>query len=101
MKAEYVVGITLIGLLGVGLAFLFAPAGAIQDSLQKATAQKGTPYVEIAAPSGFVNTDGVTIGELVGKKVILVDFMTSSCINCQRTFPYLVAGYGQYNDRGR
>ena len=100
MKAEYVVGIVLIGLLGVGLAFLFAPTGAVQDPMQKAAAQKGTPYVEIAAPSGFVNTDGVTIGELVGKKVILVDFMTYSCINCQRTFPYLVAWYEKYKDQG-
>ena len=100
MKAVYVIGITLVGLLGIGLAFLFAPSGAGQDTLQENTAQKGTPYVEIASPSGFVNTDGVTIGELVGKKVILVDFMTYSCINCQRTFPYLVAWYGKYKDRG-
>src|SRR3989338_8140642 len=108
MKAEYVVGIVLIGLLGVGLAFLFAPTGAVQDPTQKFAAQKGTPYVEIAAPSGFVNTPStssgqatpVTIGELVGKKVILVYFMTYSCINCQRTFPYLVAWYGKYKDRG-
>ncbi len=60
----------------------------------------GEPYTEIANPSGFVNTEGVTIGELVGKKVILVDFMTYSCINCQRTFPYLVAWYEKYKDQG-
>ena len=108
MKAVYAIGITLVGLLGIGLAFLFAPSGAGQDTLQENTAQKGTPYVEIASPSGFVNTPStssgqatpVTIGELVGKKVILVDFMTYSCINCQRTFPYLVAWYEKYKDQG-
>lgn len=59
-----------------------------------------SPYVEIVRPSGFVNTDGITIGELVGKKVVLVDFMTYGCINCQRTFPYLNAWYRQYKDQG-
>lgn len=57
-------------------------------------------YTEIVNPSGFVNTDGITLGELVGKKVILVDFMTYSCINCQRTIPYLNAWYDTYRDQG-
>ncbi len=57
-------------------------------------------YREIANPSGFVNTSSVTLGELVGKKVILVDFMTYSCINCIRTFPYLNAWYDKYQAQG-
>ncbi len=57
-------------------------------------------YREITDPSGFVNTDPLTIGSLVGKKVILVDFMTYSCINCIRTFPYLNAWYDKYKDQG-
>lgn len=60
----------------------------------------GTPYTEIANPAGFVNTPSITMKELIGKKVILVDFMTYSCINCQRTFPYMVAWYGKYKDMG-
>src|SRR3989344_5539266 len=42
---------------------------------------------EITTPDGFINTSGqpITISELIGKKVILVDFWTYSCINCQRT----------------
>jgi cytochrome c biogenesis protein CcdA/thiol-disulfide isomerase/thioredoxin len=59
-------------------------------------------YKEIADPSGFVNTDGkpITIGEFIGKKVILLDVMTYSCINCQRTFPYVKAWYEKYKDDG-
>lgn len=59
-------------------------------------------YHEIAKPSGFVNTDGepITIGQFVGKKVVLVDFMTYSCINCIRTFPYLNDWYAKYKDQG-
>ncbi|NCN52314.1 redoxin domain-containing protein [Candidatus Parcubacteria bacterium] len=60
------------------------------------------PYVEIVNPSGFVNTDGapIALSDYVGKKVILVDFMTYSCINCQRTFPYMAAWYEKYKDEG-
>lgn len=57
-------------------------------------------YREITNPSGFVNTSSVTLGGLVGKKVILVDFMTYTCINCIRTFPYLNAWYDKYKDQG-
>ena len=57
-------------------------------------------YNEIAKPSGFVNTDEISIGELIGEKVVLVDFMTYTCINCIRTFPYLVAWYDRYKDQG-
>src|SRR3989344_2542447 len=44
---------------------------------------------EITTPNG-----------LIGKKVILVDFWTYSCINCQRTTPYLNAWYEKYKDKG-
>lgn len=57
-------------------------------------------YREIARPSGFVNTDNIRIGDLIGKKVIIVDFMTYSCINCIRTFPYLNAWYEKYHEQG-
>ena len=55
---------------------------------------------EISTPDGFINTNGITINELIGKKVILVDFWTYSCINCQRTTPYLNAWYEKYKDKG-
>lgn len=57
---------------------------------------------EITTPDGFINTDSkpVTIAEFVGKKVVLVDFWTYSCINCQRTTPYLNAWYEKYKDKG-
>ena len=57
---------------------------------------------EITTPDGFINTDSkpITIGELVGKKVVLIDFWKYSCINCQRTTPYLNAWYENYKDKG-
>src|SRR3989344_5789719 len=57
---------------------------------------------EITTPDGFINTEGksITVNDLVGKKVILIDFWTYSCINCQRTTPYLNAWYEKYKDKG-
>ncbi len=55
---------------------------------------------EIVSPAGYINTDKITISELIGKKVVLVDFWTYSCINCQRTTPFLNAWYEKYGNNG-
>ena len=55
---------------------------------------------ELVGPEGFINVDNITISENIGKKVILVDFWTYSCINCQRTLPYLTSWYEKYKDDG-
>lgn len=63
---------------------------------------------ELTGIQGYINTPStssgqaapITIGELIGKKVILVDFWTYSCINCQRTTPYLNSWYEKYRDNG-
>jgi thiol-disulfide isomerase/thioredoxin len=57
--------------------------------------------IELAGISGYLNIhDGFRLSEAVGKKVVLVDFWTYSCINCQRTLPYLNAWYQKYKDQG-
>ena len=59
------------------------------------------PAIEIAGPTGFINVaPGFKLSSLIGKKVILVDFWTYSCINCVRTIPYLNAWYQKYKDQG-
>lgn len=55
---------------------------------------------EISSPSGFINTDGVTIQENLGEKVVLLDFWTYSCFNCQNTQPYLNDWQNEYADDG-
>jgi thiol-disulfide isomerase/thioredoxin len=60
-----------------------------------------SPALEIADPTGFVNaTSGFNLAGLIGKKVILLDFWTYSCINCIRTIPYLDAWYQKYSNEG-
>lgn len=55
---------------------------------------------EIAAPSGFINADGVSIDAARGEKVVLLDFWTYSCINCQNTQPYINSWHEKYADDG-
>jgi len=58
-------------------------------------------FKELAGIEGYLNTeDGLTLESLVGEKVIIVDFWTYSCINCQRTLPYVTAWYEKYRDQG-
>jgi thiol-disulfide isomerase/thioredoxin len=91
-----VLSLTIFGLLQL---FVFGQQTA-------ATTPKGVSlgdrYVEIASPSGFVNTEGtpVQIADYIGKKIILIEFMTYTCVNCQRTFPYIVRWYETYKDKG-
>jgi len=72
-----------------------------QDEIKKEDKVKRYELAkEIITPDGFINTDKITISEFIGKKVILLDFWTYSCINCQRTTPYLNAWYEKYKDKG-
>ncbi len=68
-------------------------------------AQKSSKYEkvpELVSPNAYINTDGkeIKLSDYVGKKVVLVDFWTYSCINCKRTTPYLNAWYKEYEDDG-
>jgi cytochrome c biogenesis protein CcdA/thiol-disulfide isomerase/thioredoxin len=81
-----------------------APAKvSASDAARAATKALSFPKApEITKPSGFVNTGGtpITIGQFKGKKIVLIDFWTYSCINCQRTLPYMKAWDDKYRDLG-
>jgi thiol-disulfide isomerase/thioredoxin len=54
---------------------------------------------EIIPGGVWLNSSPLSISELRGK-VVLIDFWTYSCINCQRTFPYLKSWWQKYSDKG-
>jgi cytochrome c biogenesis protein CcdA/thiol-disulfide isomerase/thioredoxin len=60
---------------------------------------KGTKAPEIIPGGVWMNTNPLTIDGLKDK-VILIDFWTYSCINCQRTLPYLKTWWDRYADKG-
>jgi thiol-disulfide isomerase/thioredoxin len=55
---------------------------------------------EITGSTGLINTDGVSISDVADEKVVLVEFWTYSCFNCQNAQPHINALYEEYNDDG-
>jgi cytochrome c biogenesis protein CcdA/thiol-disulfide isomerase/thioredoxin len=66
---------------------------------QKQVKYKRVP--ELSSIDGYINTNDkpLTLDSLKGK-VVLLDIWTYSCINCQRTIPYINDWYSKYKDRG-
>lgn len=65
--------------------------------------QKATSFErakEVSSPDNFINSEPFKISDYIGKKVIIIDFWTYSCINCQRTLPYLNAWNEKYAEDG-
>ncbi len=80
-----------------------ASASPLSKTDRERIAMKAAKYErakELVSPEGYINVDNITIADHIGKDVILVDFWTYSCINCQRTLPYLTSWYGKYKDQG-
>jgi cytochrome c biogenesis protein CcdA/thiol-disulfide isomerase/thioredoxin len=81
--------------------------GVPQTSLTKCNANATTlvncgPAPNFKGITAWLNTPGgrpLSIRELHGK-VVLVDFWTYSCINCQRTLPHVEAWYSEYGRYG-
>ncbi len=60
---------------------------------------KGTKAPELSGLDNWINSEPLTLSQLKGK-VVIIDFWTYSCINCQRTLPYLKTWYKTYQDQG-
>lgn len=60
---------------------------------------KGVKAPEIIPGGIWFNSDPLTLEQLKGK-VVIIDFWTYSCINCQRTLPYLRTWDTKYRDKG-
>ncbi len=57
-------------------------------------------FTEFVNPSGFIHSEPFTMADYIGKKIILVEFITYSCINCQRTFPFMKQWHETYAKDG-
>jgi len=76
------------------------------DQRSAATPMDGATDLPVLAKSsppvdatGWLNTAPLTAEDLRGK-VVLYDFWTYACINCQHTLPYVKAWYARYKDDG-
>jgi cytochrome c biogenesis protein CcdA/thiol-disulfide isomerase/thioredoxin len=85
-----------------------ALAGKDPPVAGRSSAFKAVPLPELGRAANFtgivawLNTPGdrpLSLAELRGK-VVLVDFWTYSCINCQRSLPHVEAWYSDYRKDG-
>ena len=76
--------------------------------MMRTTCQEGAsnlrncgPAPDFAGISGWLNTpDGKPFAGGLKGHVVLLDFWTYSCINCQRTLPHVEAWYKAYQQTG-
>ena len=89
---------------GAGLT-KFEDNEMIKNQLQKKSEtemkneDKGLKAPELIPGGVWFNSDPLSLSKLRGK-VVIIDFWTYSCINCQRTFPYLRDWWSKYQDKG-
>jgi cytochrome c biogenesis protein CcdA/thiol-disulfide isomerase/thioredoxin len=77
-----------------------APDGSCTEGVDSLVNCGSAP--ELTGISGWLNTPGNTPLSLAGLRgrVVLIDFWTYSCINCQRTLPHVEAWDRAYRDAG-
>lgn len=113
MKKKTIALIVVVILIVGAIAYLQSKKsgtdfGALSDEAEiiipeLTSAEKAQRYDrarEITNPAGFLNSEPFTLKDVIGKKVILLDIWTYSCINCQRTLPYITAWDEKYRDDG-
>ncbi|MBP9691534.1 cytochrome c biogenesis protein DipZ [Candidatus Woesebacteria bacterium] len=87
---------------GTGLTN-FEDNAVIRTALDKKSGnemkEEGIKAPELIPGGAWFNTDPLTLADLRGK-VVIIDFWTYTCINCQRTFPYLRDWHEKYKDKG-
>ena len=110
-----------LGAAGVGTAAFFhhgtniqlpqLVAGARSTGSSNTTGTTAAPAPSSASSSGsmhlpafqgisqWLNSEPLTVADLKGS-VVLIQFWTFSCINCQRTLPYITKWNSQYAAQG-
>ena len=106
-KFKFLVPISIITtVVTIGYMVIYAHnpfsemASVINSLLTGSIMERSAP--EIIGIEQWLNTpnsQGLNIEELRGQ-VVLLDFWTYACINCQRSLPYVVNWDKQYRDQG-
>jgi cytochrome c biogenesis protein CcdA/thiol-disulfide isomerase/thioredoxin len=60
---------------------------------------QSTPEPQFAGLTKWINSPPLQLSALKGR-VVLVDFWTYSCVNCNRALPYVEKWYQAYHDKG-
>src|SRR5574342_420947 len=108
IKSAIIMGIIVIGAM-MGLSSYFASLeqsnqdigtqsnpSPISSSVDKSRFKKAP---ELQGIAGYINIDSDELAERIKDKVVLYDIWTYSCINCQRTLPYITAWDEKYSEQ--
>lgn len=74
-------------------------ASNLPSSISVAAAANAKSLPEFQGISQWINSSPLGVSDLKGK-VVLVQFWTFACINCQRTLPYITRWHKQYARQG-
>ena len=101
IKTAIIIGIIIAGSIGALWVYFTSldqasPSTQSDTPIDKSRFKKAPELVGIA---GYINTDS-DLQEKIKGKVVLYDIWTYSCINCQRTLPYITAWDEKYSDQG-
>jgi thiol-disulfide isomerase/thioredoxin len=99
--------LTYLGLggLGVGTALTIPHLRSeSRSALQSPAPVKETPAAAPSLPefqgiTNWLNSSPLTVADLQGS-IVLIQFWTFACINCQRTLPYVVDWHQKYASQG-
>ncbi|MBM3904024.1 MAG: redoxin domain-containing protein [Thaumarchaeota archaeon] len=102
IRTAIIMGTIIAGLV-VGLGAYFSTLDQIQDFNAQDMSEIDNSHLkkapELVGIAGYINTDS-QLQEKLKDKVVLYDIWTYSCINCQRTLPYITAWDEKYSDQG-
>ncbi|WP_042686389.1 redoxin family protein [Candidatus Nitrosotenuis chungbukensis] len=102
IKTAIIMGIIIAGAIG-GLSAYFTSLetpGNADTQVQSMDKSRFKKAPELQGIAGYINTDADDLKDQIEGKVVLYDIWTYSCINCQRTIPYIVAWNDKYSDKG-
>ena len=74
---------------------------AVSDAVRISRKEDEYPRAEeIQESFGLINTDGVSIEEATGENVVLLEFWTYTCFNCQNVQPHINTWHDEYAEDG-
>jgi thiol-disulfide isomerase/thioredoxin len=94
-----VAAVVLVGAIVVALRFTSAGIPGVAPGGGSPVSATGPVAPDFTGIVDWENSPPLSMDALRGK-VVLVDFWTYSCINCQRTFPFLRQWWDRYRDDG-
>jgi thiol-disulfide isomerase/thioredoxin len=101
IRTAIIMGIIIAGAIG-GLSAYFTSLETPNTDTQVQSMDKSgfKKAPELQGIAGYINTNADDLKNQIKGKIVLYDIWTYSCINCQRTIPYIVAWNDKYSDKG-